>query len=64
MFSKQTNLLHGISDIGRLGDKKKNQYTNKKHVYLKNKRFKHIKSLSSVLFLEIKRKLITYKYLH
>ena len=34
-------------------DKKKNQPTNKKHVYLKNKRFEHIKSSSSVLFLEI-----------
>ena len=32
---------------------KKNQRTSKKHVYLKNKRFKHIKSSSSVFFLEI-----------
>ena len=33
-------------------DKKKNQRTNKKHVYLKNKRSEHLKSSSSVLFLE------------
>ena len=45
-------------------DKNKNQHTNKKHVYLKNKRFEHIKNSSSVLFLEIKRKVGTYKYLH
>ena len=45
-------------------DKKKNQRTNKKHVNLKNKRFEHTKSSSSVLFLEILRKVGTYKYLH
>ena len=45
-------------------DKKKNQCTNKKHVYLRNKRFEHIKSSSSVLFLEIKRTTGTYQFSH
>ena len=41
-------------------DTKKNQRTNKKHAYLKNKRFEHIKSSSSVLYLEVKRTVGTY----
>ena len=49
MFRTRNGLLEGIFRK----DKKKNQRTNKKHVYLKNKRFEHIKSSSSVLFLEI-----------
>ena len=47
-----TNIFFYYKTI-RNKDKKKNKHTNKKHVYLKNKRFKHIKSLSSVLFMEI-----------
>ena len=63
MFILQNNTYRIIRWEWCFQDEKNNPHTNKKHVYLKNKNFQHIKS-SSVLFLEIKRTIETYQCLH